>query len=224
VLLGQLVEAVTGDTYANLLQARFFGPLGLISTFVEGKQTAPYPVVHSYRFFTSRKSETPTGLWDGTGVGPFRSLATAAGAAGDIASSARDLAVWARALYGGKVLGVDGSKAMLDFGGSLLLRSSIPYGLGVEQFTVAGRTAYGHGGRLMGARSAIRYLPAEGMSIAVVINTDRGDPAVIANALATLALPPIVPPVTVPSPTLPGATPIGLPESRPSIDPTSAPD
>jgi D-alanyl-D-alanine carboxypeptidase len=202
VLLGQLIEAVTGQRYADLLRTRFFEPLGLISTFVQGQEPAPYPIVHSYRFYTSKKSEKPTSLWDGTGVGPFRSLATAAGAAGNIASSARDLALWARALYGGKVLDSVGSKAMLDVSGSLLLRSSIPYGLGVEQFTVAGRTAYGHGGRLMGARSAIRYLPSEGISIAVVINTDRGDPAAIANALATVALPPLPVVTPTPSPTL----------------------
>jgi D-alanyl-D-alanine carboxypeptidase len=212
VLLGQLAEAVTGQTYAELLRARFFEPLGLISTFVQGQEAAPYPVVHSYRFLTSRKSEAPTSLWDGTGVSPFRALATAAGSAGDIASSSRDLAIWARALYGGKVLGEVGSKAMLDVSGSLVLRSSIPYGLGVEQFTVAGRTAYGHGGRLMGARSAIRYLPSEGISIAVVINTDRGDPAAIANALATLALPP-----------LPAPTPTPTPTANPTLQPTLSP-
>jgi len=193
LLLGQLVEAVTGDTCVDLLRTRFFTPLGLISTFVQGKEPAPYPVVHSYRFWTSSRSEKPTGLWDGTGVSPFRSLATAAGSAGDIASSARDLAVWARALYAGGVLGAAGSKAMLDFDATMLLRASIPYGLGVERFTVAGRVAFGHGGRLLGARSAMRYLPAEGMSIAVVINTDRGNPAAIANALAEIALPPVVP-------------------------------
>ncbi len=217
VLLGQLVEQVTGQSYASLLRTRFFEPLGLISTFVQGQEPAPYGVVHSYRFSTWSTRETPTALWDGTGIAPFRSLATAAGAAGDIASSARDLAVWARALYGGRVLGDEGSRAMLDFSGSLLLRSSIPYGLGAQMFTVAGRTAYGHSGRLMGARSAIRYLPTDGMSIAVVINTDRGDPAAIANALASLALPPL-PVIVTPSP-----TPVVLPTPLPSVDPTASP-
>jgi D-alanyl-D-alanine carboxypeptidase len=201
VLLGQLIEAVTGQSYASLLRTRFFEPLGLISTFVEGQEEAPYPIVHSYKFSTPYRSETPTALWDGTGVSPFRSLVTAAGSAGDVASSARDLAIWARALYGGRVLGTDGSKAMLDFGGTMLLRAPVPYGLGVEQFTIAGRIAYGHGGRLLGARSAIRYLPADGMSIAVVINTDRGDPAAILNALAGVALPPLVAPTPSPTPT-----------------------
>jgi D-alanyl-D-alanine carboxypeptidase len=211
VLLGQLAEAVTGQTYAALLRERFIEPLGLISTFVQGQEPRPWPVAHSYRFFTASVREKPTPLWDGTGVSPFRSLATAAGSAGDMASSARDLALWVRALYGGRVLGAEGSAAMLDFGGSMLLRSSIPYGLGVEQFTVAGRLAYGHGGRLMGARSAVRYLPEENLSIAVVVNTDRGDPAAIVEALAAVILPPL--PAPSPSPTPGPAGPAPQPAS-----------
>ena len=198
VLLGQLAEAVTGQGYATLLRQRFFEPLGLISTFVQGQEPAPYPVVHSYRFFSSSRSAKPSSLWDGSGIAPFRSLATAAGSAGAVASSSRDLAIWARALYSGRTLGTDGSKAMLDFGASALVRAPVPYGLGVEQFTVAGRMAYGHSGRLLGARSAIRYLPAEGIAVAVVINTDRGNPATIADALVLAALGPVPGPIPQP--------------------------
>ncbi len=190
VLLGQLVEKLTGTSYATLLKQRFFDPLGLISTYVQVKQPAPYTVANSYRFYTSSNKEKPTPLYDGTGISPFRSLTTAAGAAGAIASSARDLAIWARALYSGQVLGTGGLTQMLDFATAMPYRSAVPYGLGVQQYSVEGRIAYGHGGRLMGARSAIRYLPTEGVSIAVVINTDRGDPAVIANSLLKIALPP----------------------------------
>ena len=52
---------------------------------------------------------------------------------------------------------------------------------GEKLYVIGGRIAYGHGGRLMGARAAIRYIASEGISIAVVMNTDRGDPAVIAS-------------------------------------------
>jgi D-alanyl-D-alanine carboxypeptidase len=193
VLLGQLVEAVVGQPYASQLRQRYFDPLGLISTFVQVDEQAPYPVTHSYKFSSSSIHATPQSLWDGTGVSPFRSLATAAGSAGAIASTARDLAVWARALYSGHVLSGQGSKAMLDFSQTMSVHAAIPYGLGVQEFTVVGRTAYGHGGRLLGARSAIRYIPTENLTIAVVMNTDRGDPGSIANQLAALILAPLPP-------------------------------
>ena len=201
VLLGQLAEAVTGESYATLLRRRFFEPLHLISTYVQGKEPAPYPIVHSYRFTSLARSARPIPLWDGTGVSPFRSVTTAADAAGDVASSARDLAVWARGLYGGSVLGPGGTSAMLQVGGSVLLGSAVPYGLGVEQFTMGGRLAYGHNGRLLGARAAIRYLTVEGISLAVVLNTDRGNATAIVDALAAVVLPRTVPPAPSPSPT-----------------------
>jgi D-alanyl-D-alanine carboxypeptidase len=216
VLLGQLVETITGRSYAELLRQRFFDPLGLISTYVQVEERAPFPVVHSYEFSTTSVHERPTPLWDGTGVSPFRSLVTAAGSAGAIASSARDLAVWARALYGGRVLGAEGSRTMLDFANAASVHSSIPYGLGVEEFSVAGHLAYGHGGRLLGARSTIRYLPVEGLSIAVVTNTDRADPAAIVEALVGIVLPPQVPAAPVPMPLpVPSPSPFPLPQLVP---------
>ena len=121
VLLGQLVEAVTGQPYAALLRQRFFDPLGLTSTYVQGMEAnRGGAVAHSYRFYTRSLKEKPRSLWDGTGIVPFRSLVTAAGSAGAIASSSLDLARWARALYSGQVLGPVGMAQMLDFTGDPL--------------------------------------------------------------------------------------------------------
>ena len=225
VLLGQLVEAVTGQPYATLLRQRFFDPLGLTSTYVQGQEPARgSTIVHSYRFFTRSVTEKPTSMWDGTGISPFRSLITAAGSAGSVASTSWDLAHWARALYGGSLLAPAALSQMLDFDTAKATRAAMAYGLGVQEYTIAGRTAYGHGGRLLGARSAIRYLPVEGLSIAVVINTDRGDPAVIAQSLLDLVLPPLPPVTASPQPTptpTPTLTPsfYVAPDGRSSADP-----
>lgn len=206
VLLGELVDQVTGTSYATLLQQRFFGPLGLTSTYVQYLQPAPKPIAHAYQFFTNYRSEKPTSLWDGTGITPFTSVLTAAGSAGSVASSARDLAVWARALYSGQVLGPTGLTQMLDFAPTKsFFRYNDPYGLGVQQYPINGYITYGHDGRLLGARSTVRYIPSLGVSIAVVINTDRGDSAGIAAQLLTLVAPPAPKPTPSPSP-LPSPT------------------
>ncbi len=221
VLLGQLVESVTGQPYATQLRQRFFDPLGLTSTYVQGQEPSRgTTIVHSYRFFTRSVKEKPTSLWDGTGISPFRSVITAAGSAGSVASTSWDLAHWARALYGGSLLAQPALSQMLDFAPALATRAAMPYGLGVQQYTIAGRTAYGHGGRLLGARSAIRYLPNERISIAVVINTDRADPAVVAQSLLNVFLPPL-PPITASPPPTPSPTPsLSAPASgQPSANP-----
>jgi D-alanyl-D-alanine carboxypeptidase len=200
LLLGELVEAVMGQDFASLLRQRFFDPLHLVSTYVQGHEPPRFPVAHSYRFTTFSLREQPTALWDGTGISPFRSVVTAANSAGDIASSARDLAVWARALYGGAVLSPPLLQVMLDVSRTAAFHPTVPYGLGMEQYTVAGTVAYGHNGRLLGAKAAIRYLPEVGLAIGVVMNTDRGNAAEIAAALAEVIVPPPVGPTPSPAP------------------------
>jgi D-alanyl-D-alanine carboxypeptidase len=200
VLLGQLVEQVTGTSYATLLRQRFFDPLGLTSTYVQYLEPARQPVAHAYQFFTYYRSEKPTSLWDGTGISPFMSVLTAAGSAGSVASSARDLAIWAKALYSGKVLGPGGLTQMLNFAPTKsFFRYNDPYGLGVQQYPINGLISYGHDGRLLGARATIRYIPSLNVSIAVVMNTDRGDSAGIATQLLTLVAPPVPKPTPSPS-------------------------
>ncbi len=64
----------------------------------------------------------------------------------------------------------------------------IPYGLGIQQLPIAGRPALGHSGRYLGYRNVVRYLPADGVTIAVLTNQGVVDPAVVAAQLLKIAL------------------------------------
>jgi CubicO group peptidase (beta-lactamase class C family) len=68
-------------------------------------------------------------------------------------------------------------------------RPKVGYGLGVQVTTLDGRPALGHSGRLVGFRSLVRHLPAEGITIAVLTNESNTDPTVIARALLRIASP-----------------------------------
>jgi D-alanyl-D-alanine carboxypeptidase len=208
VLLGQIAERVTGNSWASEIRARFLDPLRLTSAYVQGFEKPRTVLSRGYRFTSSSRAARAIDLTGRTGVAPFRSVVTAAGAAGAIAASSWDLARWTRALYGGSLLTEPALGAMLDVAATASYRYAVPYGLGVQQYVIDGRIAYGHGGRLMGARAAIRYLPAEGVAIAVVINTDRGDPGAIAASLLKIALPPVIAPSPSPSDPAPPASPI----------------
>ena len=59
----------------------------------------------------------------------------------------------------------------------------MPYGLGVQVVDIDGQPSYGHSGRLLGFRSVMRWLPEEGITIVVLTNQSRTDPALIARAL-----------------------------------------
>jgi D-alanyl-D-alanine carboxypeptidase len=124
-------------------------------------------------------------------MAPFTSVVTAAGAAGSIASTPKDLVRWVSALYGGAVLDPTSIAAMV---GDVALTSdkapAIPYGLGVQAVTFDGHPSLGHSGRLLGFRAVVRWLPSERIAIAVVTNQSRTDPSVVARSLLRLALRP----------------------------------
>ena len=208
VLLGQVVQQVTGNPVATELRRRFFAPLRLVRTFVQGAEPARGTVATSYEVLGSGSSIRTVSQGDGTAISPFTSVVTAAGSAGAIAATSRDLAVWARRLYGGAVLRPAALAAMLDVSHSVGAGSALPYGLGVEEVSLGGRLTEGHNGRLIGAGATTRYLPDSGFSIAVVTNQDRVSPDVFAAALLAIAFPP--PPTPSPSPS-PLPTPVPTP-------------
>ena len=210
VLLGQVVQQVTGNPVATELRRRFFAPLRLVRTFVQGAEAARGTVATSYEVLGSGSSTRTVSQGDGTAISPFTSVVTAAGSAGAIAATSRDLAVWARRIYGGAVLRPAALAAMLDVSHSVGAGSALPYGLGVEEVSLGGRLTEGHNGRLIGAGATMRYLPDSGFSIAVVTNQDRVSPDVFAAALLAIAFPP--PPALSPSPSpqpVPVPTPSG---------------
>lgn len=191
LLLGRLAEAVSHETVADLFRTRLLVPLGLGDTAYQPAGPSSGPVAHGYRFASGGRSAPAIDVSDGTGIVPFTSVVTAAAAAGGMASSARDIARWARALYGGNAVSPAALAAMLGgIEGTERFDPVIPYGLGVQAIEIDGRLTYGHSGRLLGFRAVMRHLPQEGVTIAVLTNQSRADPATIARALLRVALDP----------------------------------
>ncbi len=190
LVLGMLAEAVGKAPLADQVRARFLLPLDLGRTWYQPEERALKDVAHGYRFASAGRTAKAIDLSDGTARVPFTSVVTAAGAAGGFASNARDLAMWAHALYGGEVLAPAYLKAMVDVRRTAAAKSAIPYGYGVQALEIDGRPSVGHSGRLLGFRSAVRYLPDQGIAIAVLTNQSRADPAPIVRSLLRLALTP----------------------------------
>jgi D-alanyl-D-alanine carboxypeptidase len=188
LILGLVAEAVGGRPIADQLRTEFFEPLGLADTIYQGSELPSEPLAHGYRFTGPGTNLPAIDLSDGTGIVPFTSVVTAAGAAGSIATSAEDLARWGRALYGGSVLTPLSMFAMVsDVSHTAGYDPNVPYGLGVQSVVIDGHPTLGHSGRLLGFRAALRYLPDEGITIAVLTNQSRADPNLIVRALLDIA-------------------------------------
>lgn len=160
VILGRIAEAVGGAPLHKQLRKRFFRPLGLEDTYYQPAEVPPAGFAHGHW-------DLGTGYSDHTrdaSVLPFLGALTVADAAGAIASTARDLAVWSQALYGGAILSPASLAAM-----TTILEPGL-YGLGTDVASFAGHRAYGHRGGLRGFESSMWYFPAAGVSIVLLSN------------------------------------------------------
>ncbi|MFP5342990.1 MAG: serine hydrolase domain-containing protein [Candidatus Limnocylindria bacterium] len=194
VVLGLLAERVTGRPLGDLYRTRFIEPLRLDDTVYQPDGPASGPVAHAYRLAGDAPgaASAAVDLSDGTRIVPFTSVITAAGAAGGMAASADDLARWGRALYTGQVLTASSLGEMLaGVARTEALAPRLPYGLGVQAIDILARPTLGHSGRLLGSRALLRHLPTEGITIALLTNQSRADPAPIARALLRTAILPI---------------------------------
>ena len=201
VLLGLILEQVTGQPLATLVHDHLLVPLGMDrTTFQQAGQ--PLGLVGAKGFW---KAGAGFREWsDSTEFRPTTSTATIAWAAGAMEGSARDLLDWEMALYGGQVLTPEELGQMLDFS----LDSG--YGLGARTQTLAGEPGYGHGGSLRGFVSVMYRLPQEGLDIIVLANVGFANLDKVANRLAKAALNPLSTPepsVATPTLLLPGDPP-----------------
>lgn len=206
LLLGELVQRTTGRPIAVEIRDRLLTPLDLEQAWYQAVEKPRAPGAVAYRVLAGPAGkERYVPVAKTSDVMPFRSVVTAAGGAGSIAATALDAARWMRAWAGGQELSPALERQVLaDVGRTARLHARIPYGLGIQALPIAGRPALGHSGRYLGIRNVVRYLPGEGVTIAVLTNQSVADPTRIATALLKVILPPLPPkPGARPSP---GAT------------------
>lgn len=164
VLLGMILERVTGSACYAEIERRFLGPLRLADT-VPGIGRRIARLVQGHAGENDPFAGRDRMLVDGEL--PFD--AGFEGAGGGFASTAADLARWAYELYGGDVLAglreqaVDGQPAPFGPGAR--------YGLGVMIERTGLGPAYGHSGFFPGWMTAMRYFPAVGVAAAVAVNS-----------------------------------------------------
>ena len=191
LLLGELVHKVTGRTIAAQIRLRLLKPLGLTTMWFQGveKGRAQLPAAYSVK---PRRTGPPfiKLVAQPTAVMPFASVVTASGGAGSMAGTALDTARWMAALAGGHILPPATVATMLaDEEVTVGLGSELAYGLGLSTIRINGHTAIGHSGRFLGVRNGVRYLPDQGLTIAVLTNQGDVDPVRVASAMLAIILP-----------------------------------
>lgn len=159
VLLGLVVERVSGQPLQDYLQKNVYAPLGLNGTSFPTNGAFPDPHPQGYT------DETPSGT-EGTATDWNPSWAWAAGA---MISTLRDLHTWAPALATGRLLKPATQEQRLQTVTPPGFPSDAGYGVGL--FDVAGWI--GHNGSLPGYQSLSLYLPPAQTTLVVLLNTDE---------------------------------------------------
>ncbi|MCH0565781.1 MULTISPECIES: serine hydrolase [unclassified Streptomyces] len=180
VLLGQVLEKVSGQNIADYLREHVLDPLGMDQTLYPVNARIPAPYAHGYTTQTKDGTETDATHWSPSD----------ANAAGAMISTLGDLHVWAPVVATGTPLIAPATQRQRlqtatspDFPGA-------GYGLGL--FTADGWV--GHNGSIPGYQSLTLYLPSQKATMVVLLNSDtpyKGtDPSTLfGTAVTTVATP-----------------------------------
>jgi D-alanyl-D-alanine carboxypeptidase len=175
-LLGEVIERVSGRPYAAYMQEEFFGPLGLTRTRYESNAEIIPGRAQGYRIGPAGKLENDRAIG-----------AHVAGAGGSMLSSAGDLARWDLALAGGKVVKPE-SYALMTTSAVLTDGRETGYGMGMDIDIWEGRRRIAHGGGIFGFKAKLIRLPDDGVTVAMVCNSEALNLGDIADDIARLAV------------------------------------
>jgi D-alanyl-D-alanine carboxypeptidase len=167
IVLGMIVEGITGKPLYDEIRMRFLGPLKLTHV-VPSTSRRIQGLIPGYA-----GPRDPLGLPDEMMVkGELVINPQFEWAGGGFATSPLDLARWGRELYAGRAISPGARQMMLDAAVPARLGPETKYGLGVivRPATPVG-LAWGHSGFFPGYQTELLYLPDLGVSLAVQINT-----------------------------------------------------
>lgn len=174
VLLGAIIEEVTGTGYADFMRENVFEPLAMKSTHYGGPQLIPRRVA-GYAYDGERYANAA-----------YLSM-TQPHAAGSLLSTVDDLARWDAALYGDELLS-EASRRRMFTGAELTDGEPTGYGYGFSIGTLRGSPSIAHGGGIFGFTTFAVRLPEERVYVAVLSNGAPVDPGLVARKAAAMAI------------------------------------
>jgi CubicO group peptidase (beta-lactamase class C family) len=177
VIAGRIVEAVTGEPLMDFLTKRIFRPLGMKSVWNSDEEKLTQADATAYYRHA---------------LGPLR-VAPKEGrgwmfAAGELAMTAHDLALWDESLMAQAILKPESYKQMFTEV-KLADGKGTHYGLGVEVMDRGGHRSIEHSGEVSGFVADNEVLVDDGVAVVVLTNQDAvGAASTIANLAAPVVL------------------------------------
>ncbi len=177
ILLGFIIEKVSGKTYAEYMAEYFFKPLGMKNSYYGDVA----PVIKNRVAGYSQADVAGT-----YSNAPYLSM-TQPYAAGSLLSTVEDLFIWTKALHGGKVVKPESLKKMTT-PHILPDGTNTHYGYGLSMNNLLGSPTVEHSGGINGFLSDLVYLPKEDVCVAILTNCDCEPPRNLTPRLAALTI------------------------------------
>ncbi len=151
VLLGYLIEKISGLSYADFVQQNIFTPLGMKDSGYDSNSAL---IAHRAACYSRGK--------DGPENAGFVNM-TVPLSAGGLYSTTEDLLRWEEGLFGGKVLKPESLAKM-----TTPFKDDYAFGLGVS--TKNGHKMIAHNGGIQGFNTSLIYYPDDKLVVAVLAN------------------------------------------------------
>ena len=169
IVLGMIIEKVTGRKFYDEANRRLLKPLKLTETIPQDGPRLK-GVVQGYA-----GPNNPFGGTDAMLVnGKFTVNPQFEWTGGGYVSTAHDLARWAKMFYEGKAFSPDLLPQVVDGVAAPMLGRESKYGLGAIIRKTSIGTSYGHSGFFPGYMTDMMYFPEQKIAVAVQVNTSVG--------------------------------------------------
>jgi CubicO group peptidase (beta-lactamase class C family) len=165
VLLGYVIERVSGKSYATFVRENLLQSLGMSDSGYDSNAEILPQRVSGYE-------SGPNGLRNASFIDMH-----VPHAAGALYSTPRDLLRWTQGLFGGKLL----SPAALA---KMITPNKSDYACGLFVHSVGGRKLIEHSGGIDGFNTHLAYYPAEKITIVVLSNVAGRAPSELSHQLA----------------------------------------
>lgn len=165
ILLGMVIEKVSGQTYADFLHDNIFSPLGMTGS---GYDVATALLLHRASGYSLQDGHLANADFVDMSV-PF--------SAGGLYSTVEDLYRWNEALATpGKLLSAKSLAQMFAVYPETSTNGGLNYGYGTVITHRFGKVLYSHGGGVTGFQSSIQRYPHEHICIVILSNLDPAEP------------------------------------------------
>lgn len=176
VLLGMMIEQITGQPWGTVLEARLFKPAGMATARVNDHSIV---VPHRAQGYAWQNGV----LRNGEYVSPTQPYA-----AGALLVSVLDLAKWDETLVKRPMLS-PASLAAMYAPAPIAGGKTHPYGFGWDVTPYRGHTRYGHSGGIPGFSTYYARFMNDTLSVIVLANEGSGGAERIANGIAEICIP-----------------------------------